>query len=142
MKQNFMLLLAVLLLSAVACDKNDTAVTFQLDKPFTLEHNNAIPWEEDPSVRIRFDKTVADSRCPIDVICVWAGRAEVDVAFTQGGQTETKTLALGDLSGTSLSNIATFGDFTVELRNVLPAPKSDHQIKQSEYTLDVVVKKE
>ena len=141
MKQFLLLSFAALLFSAAACNKNNDVASFQLDKAFTLDHNVAIPWEEDASVNIRFDSTVADSRCPVDAICVWAGRVEVKVSFTQAGNSETKILALGDNSGTAFSNTAAFGDFTVELLSVLPAPKSDYVISQKEYKIEVVVKK-
>ena len=29
------------------------------------------------NVRVKFDRVVADSRCPIDVQCVWAGSASI-----------------------------------------------------------------
>ncbi len=141
MKQYLFLGLAALLLSAAACNKNNDAASFQLDKTFTLDHNVSIPWEEDAAVSIRFDSTVADSRCPVDAICVWAGRVEVKVSFTQAGNSQTKILALGDNAGTTFSNIVTFDDFTVELLSVLPAPKSDYAIPQNEYKIEVVVKK-
>ncbi len=142
MKQFFLLSLLAFMLGSAACDKNDSGITFELDKPFVAGYDVSVPWVNDPGVTVRFDKTVEDSRCPIDAECVWAGRAVVEVTFTQGGTSETKSLATGEYSGTAYSNTATFGNFTVELLHVLPAPKASHPIAQDEYQLELVVRKE
>src|SRR4051812_9080728 len=36
-------------------------------------------------VRIPFNRVTTDSRCPIDVVCVWAGEARIELAIEQGG---------------------------------------------------------
>lgn len=142
MKQFFCLGLIALFFNATGCNKNDSGITFELGKSFIAGYNVQVPWENDPGITVRFNKTVEDSRCPIDAECIWAGRVVVEVTFTQGGNSETKSLALGDYSGSGYSNTVTFGNFSVELLNVLPAPKTSHQIAQDEYQLELVVRKE
>ena len=142
MKKIALLVSATALLIAIACQHKDANLFFKLDTPFSLDQGNLSAWEENDVVQVRFEKVIADSRCPVDAICVWAGRVEVKVSFTQAGNSQTQILALGDNAGTAFSNIATFGDFTVELLSVLPAPKSDYEIPQNEYKIEVVVKKE
>jgi hypothetical protein len=46
---------------------------------------------EGTSIRLRFDRVIQDSRCPIDVLCVWAGVFEmVLVVDVGGGRTATE----------------------------------------------------
>ena len=141
MKQFVFLSLLALLIGAASCHKNDSTLKFQLDQAFTLDFGATSEWADDPDVNIRFDKTVADSRCPIDAECVWAGRVEVQVTFTQPNGTQTGTLALGDNTGTNYSDTAVFGNFTVKLLNVKPQPKASQPIDQADYQLELKVTK-
>jgi hypothetical protein len=38
------------------------------------------------NVMLRFDKVALDSRCPIDVTCVWAGEAKLQFALRKASQ--------------------------------------------------------
>lgn len=55
-----------------------TSVPVVLGTPFDLMLQQSGLYAQD-SVEIQFAQIVSDSRCPIDVVCVWAGQAEVAV---------------------------------------------------------------
>ena len=141
MKHLILLSLATLAMSLGACHKNDNASTFRLDTPFTLDYNATSVLEDNPAVQIRFDKVLEDSRCPLDALCVWAGRVVVEVTVTQASGSKTGQLALGDYSGTAYSDKATFGGYTVQLKEVLPAPMSSQTVTDKDYSLKLEVKK-
>ncbi|MGV3524306.1 MAG: hypothetical protein ACO1RX_08780 [Candidatus Sericytochromatia bacterium] len=55
-----------------------TSVPVLLGTPFELMLQQSGLYAQD-SVEIQFAQIVSDSRCPIDVVCVWAGQAEVAI---------------------------------------------------------------
>lgn len=68
-----------------------------------------------------------DSRCPLDVVCVWEGRVVARVTLDDGTDSETGPIALGES--------VPFGSYTVTLREVLPEKRENKQIDQSDYQL-------
>ena len=140
-KQLFSLIVLALLAIAACTKKDNTDPAFKLDTPFLLNQADSIPWEDDSAVQVRFNRVLGDSRCPIDVMCVWAGLAEVELTFSQPGSTLTDTLVLGDFSGTTKTDLATFGVYSVRLLQVLPAPLSTMTIPQEDYVVKLEVKK-
>jgi len=140
-KQRFSLI-ALAVLALAACTKKDAAdLAFKLDTPFFLDQGHSIPKEDDNAVQVRFNRVLDDSRCPIDAICVWAGRAEVEVTFTQPGSVLTDTLMLGDFSGTTKTDLASFGAYSVRLLEVSPDALAGVTIPQENYAVKLVVKK-
>ena len=63
-------------LVAAACSRADVPLSADirphLNAPFTLELGQSAVLDE-PAVTVTFTGVPSDSRCPIDVVCVWAG---------------------------------------------------------------------
>ena len=116
-------------------------MTFQLDKPFFIAVEENWTWEDDAAVQVKFNRILGDSRCPADAICVWAGRAEAEIIFEQPGGSVTDTLAFGDFSGSTHTDQAHFGNYTVQLLSVLPIPKTTQTIQPGDYKLQLEVRK-
>ena len=76
---------------------------------------------------------VEDSRCPVDVQCIQAGTVRVDVQISDGIEYMKRTLNLGDVG-------AAFGDISISLKAVSPAPNSKITIKPSDYVLTFEIK--
>jgi hypothetical protein len=53
-------------------------------------------WQRIAGKRLRADRVVEDSRCPMNARCVWAGRATVRVTLNDGKRTRTANVALGE----------------------------------------------
>lgn len=49
----------------------------------------------DKNTSIKFVSVINDSRCPVDVECVWAGNAELKIALTKNGRTSFFELNTG-----------------------------------------------
>ncbi|MBK7937039.1 MAG: hypothetical protein IPJ82_08055 [Lewinellaceae bacterium] len=95
----FALLAAFGLLSLTGCPSpgGDCAVDFRVGESFTLDQGTTACLTGAESFTIRFDSISGDSRCPVGVQCIWAGR--VDGVFTlQSGKNtgSTVTLSSGD----------------------------------------------
>jgi hypothetical protein len=86
------------------------------------------------ALRITFAGVTGDSRCPVDVVCVWEGDAVARLAVSQPpGDPETRDLH------TASPRSATFGDFRIELVRLDPAPRSTQTIPPDGYRLVVRV---
>jgi hypothetical protein len=91
-----------------------------LDIPFQLEAGEAALLESQ-GVKIGLMEVLEDSRCPRDVVCVWAGRAVVLISVTHEGQNLAQAeLAIGE-AGKDASTWS-FGRYTVELLALDPYP--------------------
>lgn len=84
-------------------------------------------------VRITLNKIVEDSRCPVDVMCVWAGRLIANV--TLRSDTDTETL---DLESDKLYN---FDVFKISIESVVPKPLSTESTASRNYILTFRVEK-
>lgn len=96
----------------------------------TLRSGDAVAFE-DMSLQVR--NSIADSRCPSDVVCIWAGTVTVDVDITAKGKTETKTLELGKTvhSGTN----------AITLTHVDPYPETAGSIETTDYAFTLTIEK-
>lgn len=86
---------------------------------------------------VTFERVESDSRCPIDVICVWEGNAAIRIGLTLGkGPTHPFTL-----NTTGEPSSAQLGSYQVRLVSLLPATRSTHRIEPDEYRLTVRVER-
>jgi hypothetical protein len=116
---------------ATAC-LNVNRPTVPLGSPFDLKVGNSavVPG----GLAITFDAVTADSRCPIDAMCVTAG--EATVAMTLSGsrarvQREWRT------NPTNFS--VSYDGYEIELRALQPFPSGGKTITQSDYIATIQV---
>lgn len=84
---------------------------------------------------VRFLSVGEDSRCPSDVVCVWAGNAVVRLAITS-----TQASSIDAALNTTLDpKNVTYGAYTIRLVDLKPTPKSGTKIVDADYvaTLEV-----
>lgn len=133
MKGLLLALLIVLCLSA--CTPGDSASGPAPDfspippgdgVPGALAPGMSIAYE---GYELRFEGVLEDSRCPLDVACVWAGeaRALVTVSAPDGGQQEVILSTQPDGASADL------GDATVTLESLWPEPYSTQTIAPTDY---------
>ena len=84
---------------------------------------------------VRFEAVPADSRCPTDVTCVWAGNALVRVRV-QGQETDS----LLELNTTLEPKTGRVGEVRVELRGLEPAPRSTEPPAERRYRARLLVR--
>lgn len=88
-----------------------------------------------PGLVLTLERVVADSRCPVDVTCVWAG--EIRVAFSlEAPRTEAPRLEF-ELATTAPKAAARGLEFA--LLGALPVPRSTAKIAAADYRIEVGV---
>ena len=86
-------------------------------------------------VRILFARVVEDSRCPIDVVCVWEGNALVELGI-RAGMGPTFPLQLN----TALQPRAIeWNGVRVTLLEVQPAPRASQPTRPEDYVVRILV---
>jgi hypothetical protein len=88
----------------------------------------------DTRFSIRVNAVPEDSRCPRDVVCVWAGNARVSLALRDG----TNADAL-DLNSTLDPRAVTRWGYAVQLVDVQPVPIAGQPIAAQEYVIRLKV---
>jgi len=104
-----------------------------LGREFTLAVGQSVVVEDD--VRLTLKSVSDDSRCPVDVTCVWEGDAKVAVEVltpTPRAEHELHT------SGRD-SHEARHGAYRITLVKLEPAPRSTATISQGDYRATLVV---
>jgi hypothetical protein len=85
------------------------------------------------AVRFRFDAVESDSRCPMDVVCIWAGDAVAVVTVEQNCDCRSPALQLKLHTFLEPKSGVAYGH-RVELRALLPYPNSTSTIKPDAYS--------
>lgn len=85
--------------------------------------------------RVTFTRIVTDSRCPVDVTCVWAGDAHIQLAATPSAIPE-ETLDLH----TGIDPIeAEFAGFTIRLIDVSPQRSQSDDVEPGDYSVRLAI---
>jgi hypothetical protein len=90
------------------------------------------------NIEIRFGGVLEDSRCPVDVACVWAGNAQaaLGVGPRRGTQGPTEQVLLNTTEGVQSGE--SWG-LRVTLVDLTPAPRSTHPIPPENYLIRLKV---
>jgi hypothetical protein len=112
-------LAAVSALIIVGCaPMQSTAVIVEPGIAFTLAPGQTATVKT-ADTRITFREVREDSRCPVDVTCVWAGDAKVEVTIARNGvPAETKTLSI-----TAPNNEVQTGNLKLRFVGLTPVPR-------------------
>jgi hypothetical protein len=94
------------------------------------------------SLRVRFARVASDSRCPVDVTCVWAGNAELLFEVSAKGGRGMKTLRLNTNASTERPGEGEYRRYTLKLVGLSPQPRSNRKIPAGQYTATLLVSKE
>ncbi len=87
------------------------------------------------TLSLRFDRAVQDSRCPVDVVCVWQGNAEIELGTTLGSGP-----SVGFRLNTALDPRSfDFGGYRVSLTGVSPEPHAGVAIEPDVYRVSLRV---
>ncbi|WP_157575165.1 hypothetical protein [Nocardia yamanashiensis] len=126
------------LLAASACSSSaetpPVPSSAELGARFTLGPDAPVRLDED-RLTLRLAGVPSDSRCPVDVDCVWAGEATVVVTATVANADTRLELH----SPANATPDASVGDYQVRLLALHPEPRSKQPVAQSEYRVDLIV---
>ena len=111
-------LLALVVLATAGCDSSDPdTARSQVEADLSLELGDTARAD---GLEITFESVVQDSRCPEDVVCVWAGLAQV--ALRLDGTVDTLLVTDPELAPGA---VAQRGDVRVRAVDLLPYPGSN-----------------
>jgi len=123
----------------LGCTANPQLVQAQLGKNFTLKVNQTASIASEGLI-IKLDGVTQDSRCPSDVVCVWAGEVQVKLLLSKGEKSGLLQPVLGASAGNESEG--EFEGYKIKLVSVEPYPVSTKQIAQSDYNVTLTVEKE
>ncbi len=126
----------VAILLAPACSESPTEPAGpSLGERFSLGVGESVTIKSQ-RVTIGFERLVADSRCPEDVVCIWAGEAVVALSWETRG-TSASSFQLSTLFAPQ----TTISGYGITLRGVTPVPRSNVRIDPGSYRVELVVTK-
>jgi hypothetical protein len=124
---------AVLAIGA-GCASVDTAVVADPGVAFALPLGKTATLSSN-GTHITFNKVTDDSRCPIDVVCVWAGDAKIELAIARNGSPpETRVVSI-----TPPNDEVVSGDLKVRLVGLAPAPRQAEPSASRAYVARLIV---
>ena len=117
------------------------AQTARVGREFNLKVGRAVTLDGG-GLRVRLARVVSDSRCPVDVQCVWAGNAEVLVEVGGRGWRKRTTLRLNTIGTPAMPGEGRYGRYTLKLVGLAPQPRSTGKIAAGRYTATLLVSRE
>jgi hypothetical protein len=85
--------------------------------------------------RITFNRVTDDSRCPIDVVCIWAGDAKIELTVAPNGSSaETRVISV-----TAPNNEVAAAGMRIRLVSLAPAPRQSEPSAKRAYVAQLVV---
>lgn len=123
-----------LVLATAACVRGvplEPSVSARVDSPFTLRVGQEATFE-DIDLSVRFVGISEDSRCPLDVTCVWAGDARVDLLLRQSGTSEE----ILNLHTNLEPRRWVVGRYQIMLEELSPLPRSSAIIPPEHYVAE------
>ena len=127
----------VLLLMFSSCAKdslNGVNKSLVLKQKLTLKVNECV---SDSTISMCVDSVNSDSRCPMDVVCIWQGNAAVSVSLTLNETVHHITLNTGNTN--ALPADTTIQQFKISLTELAPYPVSTQTIIQDDYRISLMV---
>lgn len=115
------------------CENLKLAVPFQVKPNFLYQD---CPGQ----LSITMLRVENDSRCPLGVICVWEGNAEVLFLFRNGADQAEISLDTNVKKPNGISETIALGHL-IQLNTLDPYPNSKSAIKQKDYRAVIVISK-
>jgi hypothetical protein len=104
-----------------------------LGQPFDVKAGTSAVLAD--GLRLTFDRVRADSRCPLDALCIQAGEAIVVLTLSQSAAAQVEQ----ELRTTPAFSEATYLAYVIRLVALAPYPRSTQQIRPEEYVATLTV---
>jgi hypothetical protein len=122
-----------LLLTASGCAGVQTAAVVEQGASFTLAPGETAA-VRGTDARLTFKRVTEDSRCPVDVTCVWAGDAKIEITISRNGPADDTRI----LSITPPKYETTVGNLRIRFVSLAPVPRQADAIPRK-YRAEFVV---
>ncbi|HRN32691.1 MAG TPA: hypothetical protein PLC76_08710 [Saprospiraceae bacterium] len=133
---SFYAILAFLVLIGSGCEKNDINNNSLNINQKTIINNGSVVSNDSEGISLWMKEVTEDSRCPEELDCFWPGNGAIAFVLTIGNHSYPFTL------NTYISPKDTLiGKYNIHLTDLIPWPKANQTIPQSEYKAEVFVSK-
>ncbi len=126
-------------LALAACVGADTDSEASLGSQFQIGLNESVSVKPGDIVLKLLD-VPEDSRCPVDVVCIWAGKATTIVNVTKDGR-DLGEFELALIPSNNEEATVIFDGHTITLIRLDPKPRSTEPIDLSDYIATFLVDK-
>lgn len=127
-------LAALFFVAATGCATVDTAVVAEPGAEFNLALGQTATLSG-TAYRLTFNRVAEDSRCPTDVVCVWAGDAKIELIISRS----TAPAVIRIASLTPPNSEVTSDNLKIRFVGLAPAPKSTEPSASRAYVARLVV---
>lgn len=126
-------LIAAALFVAAGCATVDTAVVAKPGAEFSLALGQTAALNG-TDYRITFSRVTEDSRCPVEVTCVWAGDAKIELTVARRSAKDARVVSL-----TPPNSEATVGDIRIRFVALAPTARQSEPSASRAYVARLVV---
>jgi hypothetical protein len=126
--------LCVILFLVNTCENSKSVHPVELNQEFQLKFQEAAKLKAE-DIAIRFTSLIQESRCPQEVHCITAGKAEIALQLGKGKE---KTEQI-QLSTEPPSNEVSYDKYRIKLLDVLPYPKAGEQNDAARYSVQLII---
>jgi hypothetical protein len=105
-----------------------------LDEAFTIKVGEQVEIK-DANLRITFNSVEEDSRCPVDVVCAWAGNAKLNMEVKRS----KKKYVSASLNTTLNPRDIHYKGYTIKLLRVSPDRKVNVPPDPADYEATIIV---
>lgn len=130
------IILTIIYISCTQSNDPLSANTLKIGDTLTVNFRDTL-YNQQENTWITFNALAADSRCPLDVVCVWEGNAEVNIIFSKDNAHASFNLN----TFPDFSNDTTVFNYSVALVDVLPYPHSDSLYSANQYSVKILLNK-
>lgn len=125
----------LMLMFTLGCQNGrNTATGVATAGEFRMRVGQSIAIDGD-ALTITFIEVTEDSRCPSNVVCVWAGNAAIRLNVMARNSEASSTELNTNLDPGSVD----YGAFTIELVALVPSPHTERTISPDEYVATLLV---
>ena len=118
---------------AFGCAAHPSQPSRPLGQPFDLKAGTSAVLAD--GLRLTFERVRADSRCPLDALCIQAGEAIVVLTLSQSASPQDER----EVSTTPTRSEAVYLSYVIKLVALAPYPRSAQQIRPEEYVATFTV---
>jgi hypothetical protein len=121
------------ILTLANCSGVDTAVVARPGVEFNLAVGKTAT-VSGSDYHITFNRVTEDSRCPVDVQCVWAGDAKIELTVSRATALDRRVISL-----TPPNSEVTVGDLRIRFVSLAPAPRQSEPPASRAYVAQLLV---
>lgn len=134
MRQNLAYILVALSLTIFACSKMSVGVN-----TYDIDYSTSVTFDQNK--KLTFVDVISDSRCPVDVDCVWPGEVVIALRATCTPQdTIYFQLTFGEDDEAS-RDTTIFDIYRVEILEVSPLRYEGVELENEDYSIRVLIEK-